>query len=57
MKLSHVLATCGSMPLPPYIHREVEEKDLDNYQTVYAKQEGSVAAPTAGRWKRLVKIP
>lgn len=34
------------MPLPPYIHEEL--KDNDRYQTVYAKYEGSAAAPTAG---------
>ena len=38
----------GHMPLPPYMHREDEAQDLERYQTVYAKQEGSVAAPTAG---------
>jgi len=38
----------GHMPLPPYMHREDEKQDLERYQTVYAKQEGSVAAPTAG---------
>ncbi len=38
----------GKMPLPPYIEREAEEKDRQTYQTVYAGQRGSVAAPTAG---------
>lgn len=38
----------GHMPLPPYIHREDEPGDRDRYQTVYARQRGSVAAPTAG---------
>jgi len=38
----------GKIPLPPYIHRESELSDQENYQTVYAKEEGSVAAPTAG---------
>jgi len=38
----------GKMPLPPYIRREAEQKDLDRYQTVYAKNEGAIAAPTAG---------
>lgn len=38
----------GHMPLPPYMHREDEKQDLERYQTIYAKQEGSVAAPTAG---------
>ncbi len=38
----------GSMPLPPYIKRTADESDKDTYQTAYAKQEGSIAAPTAG---------
>ncbi len=38
----------GHMPLPPYIEREDEMKDRDRYQTVYAKKQGAVAAPTAG---------
>lgn len=38
----------GHMPLPPYIRREDEEIDKGRYQTVYARVEGSVAAPTAG---------
>ena len=38
----------GEMPLPPYIKREPEKLDSDYYQTVYASQEGAVAAPTAG---------
>ena len=38
----------GHMPLPPYIRREDTEEDSDRYQTVYAKDTGSVAAPTAG---------
>jgi S-adenosylmethionine:tRNA ribosyltransferase-isomerase len=38
----------GRLPLPPYIEREVEEQDVERYQTVYARTEGSVAAPTAG---------
>ena len=43
-----VLNKYGSTPLPPYIEREAQEKDKDNYQTVYAKNTGSVACPTAG---------
>lgn len=42
------LEELGSMPLPPYIERASEEEDKDRYQTVYCKEEGSVAAPTAG---------
>ena len=38
----------GHMPLPPYIHREDEPEDRERYQTVYARERGSVAAPTAG---------
>jgi S-adenosylmethionine:tRNA ribosyltransferase-isomerase len=38
----------GHMPLPPYIHRSDEQADRDRYQTVYARERGSVAAPTAG---------
>lgn len=42
------LEEVGSMPLPPYIERSSEDDDKDRYQTVYCKEEGSVAAPTAG---------
>ena len=38
----------GKMPLPPYIDRESEEKDKETYQTIYAKKDGAIAAPTAG---------
>jgi S-adenosylmethionine:tRNA ribosyltransferase-isomerase len=38
----------GHMPLPPYIQRPDDESDLARYQTVYARREGAVAAPTAG---------
>ena len=41
-----ILDRLGEMPLPPYIHEKL--KDRDRYQTVYAKQDGSAAAPTAG---------
>lgn len=43
-----VLAAAGTIPLPPYLGREAEAADHDRYQTVFAKTEGSVAAPTAG---------
>ena len=43
---NEILDKIGLMPLPPYIHEELKEKD--RYQTVYAKNEGSAAAPTAG---------
>jgi len=45
---AEVLAELGSMPIPPYIKRESTEKDKEVYQTVYAQNDGSVAAPTAG---------
>ena len=38
----------GNVPLPPYIKRELEIEDVDRYQTIFARREGSVAAPTAG---------
>ena len=44
--LMEILDKLGSMPLPPYIHEKLENKDM--YQTVYAKDYGSSAAPTAG---------
>lgn len=40
--------SCGHVPLPPYIKREDNFKDESRYQTIYAKNEGSVASPTAG---------
>ncbi len=43
---NEILDKIGLMPLPPYIHEEL--KDRDRYQTVYAKYDGSAAAPTAG---------
>lgn len=46
--LRDMLARHGHMPLPPYIDRADEATDKTGYQTVYAKHEGSVAAPTAG---------
>jgi S-adenosylmethionine:tRNA ribosyltransferase-isomerase len=42
------LELLGHVPLPPYIQREDEETDRERYQTVFASQRGSVAAPTAG---------
>lgn|SRR5574344_147271 len=44
--LFEILDELGEMPLPPYIHQKLQDKD--RYQTVYAKYEGSAAAPTAG---------
>jgi len=43
-----LLEEIGETPLPPYIHRTPDAKDRDRYQTVFARNEGSVAAPTAG---------
>lgn len=48
LNFSQVLEHIGRIPLPPYIKRESEESDKKRYQTVYAEQEGSIAAPTAG---------
>lgn len=45
---AEVLDLAGITPLPPYLKRVPDENDKSRYQTVYAKQEGSVAAPTAG---------
>lgn len=45
---AEVIELAGQLPLPPYFDREPEEEDEDRYQTVYARHEGSVAAPTAG---------
>ena len=46
--LSRHLAREGHIPLPPYIRRQASPEDAERYQTVYAREEGSVAAPTAG---------
>lgn len=46
--LLEILAQIGHMPLPPYIERADDQDDLERYQTVFAKQAGAVAAPTAG---------
>ena len=48
LTFSEVLETVWKIPLPPYIKRDVTEEDKERYQTVFAKEEGSVAAPTAG---------
>ncbi|HVM89418.1 MAG TPA: S-adenosylmethionine:tRNA ribosyltransferase-isomerase [Puia sp.] len=45
---AEVLHHAGIIPLPPYLKRETQSSDTERYQTVYAKNEGSVAAPTAG---------
>lgn len=48
LSFAEVLEQCGDIPLPPYIKRKTESEDVNRYQTIYAKDEGSVAAPTAG---------
>jgi S-adenosylmethionine:tRNA ribosyltransferase-isomerase len=48
LSFAEILHHAGVIPLPPYLHREMEEDDKERYQTIYAKQDGSVAAPTAG---------
>jgi S-adenosylmethionine:tRNA-ribosyltransferase-isomerase (queuine synthetase) len=45
---AELLDAAGILPIPPYLHRDTEESDLQTYQTVYSKIKGSVAAPTAG---------
>lgn len=46
--IERALALYGHVPLPPYIRRQDDQDDRDRYQTVYARERGSVAAPTAG---------
>lgn len=48
LSFSEVLEYCGKIPIPPYLNRESEDSDKIRYQTVYSREEGSVAAPTAG---------
>lgn len=48
ISFAEVLHHAGLLPLPPYLNRATEEKDKETYQTIYAKHDGSVAAPTAG---------
>jgi S-adenosylmethionine:tRNA ribosyltransferase-isomerase len=48
LTFAEVLEAGGDMPLPPYIKRKAETSDKKRYQTIYAKHDGSVAAPTAG---------
>ena len=48
VSFSEVLEAIGELPIPPYLNRDTEASDLQTYQTVYSKQKGSVAAPTAG---------
>ncbi len=48
LSFAAVLEAAGEIPLPPYLHRDAEPADRDRYQTVFARYDGSVAAPTAG---------
>ena len=48
LPFANVLEAAGEIPLPPYLHRDAEPEDRDRYQTVFARYDGSVAAPTAG---------
>jgi S-adenosylmethionine:tRNA ribosyltransferase-isomerase len=48
LTFAEVLSGAGNLPLPPYFKRDATEADQQRYQTVYACQEGAVAAPTAG---------
>ena len=45
---SSIISASGEIPIPPYLNRSTEESDTIDYQTVYSRIEGSVAAPTAG---------
>lgn len=47
-EVTAIIEDVGQVPLPPYIKRMPEKVDLERYQTVYARRDGSVAAPTAG---------
>jgi S-adenosylmethionine:tRNA ribosyltransferase-isomerase len=48
LSFAEVLENVGKIPLPPYIKRKATKADTERYQTIYAHQKGSVAAPTAG---------
>jgi S-adenosylmethionine:tRNA ribosyltransferase-isomerase len=48
LSFAEVLQLFGEMPIPPYLRRPAELSDAERYQTIYASQQGSVAAPTAG---------
>jgi S-adenosylmethionine:tRNA ribosyltransferase-isomerase len=48
LSFAEILSLAGNIPLPPYIKRTAANEDAERYQTIYAKEEGSVAAPTAG---------
>jgi S-adenosylmethionine:tRNA ribosyltransferase-isomerase len=46
--VERALSACGRVPLPPYIKRQPQPDDAERYQTVYARHDGAIAAPTAG---------
>lgn len=48
LSFAEIVEISGKVPLPPYLNRSDEPEDKERYQTVYSKQEGAVAAPTAG---------
>ncbi|WP_242927038.1 S-adenosylmethionine:tRNA ribosyltransferase-isomerase [Pontibacter vulgaris] len=48
LTFAEVLERCGKLPLPPYLNRDLTPDDRTRYQTIYAEQQGAVAAPTAG---------
>ena len=48
LSFAEVIEMAGDIPLPPYLKRDTEITDTERYQTIYARDEGSVAAPTAG---------
>lgn len=48
LPFSEIIELTGQVPLPPYLNRKAEASDKERYQTIYARQDGSVAAPTAG---------
>jgi S-adenosylmethionine:tRNA ribosyltransferase-isomerase len=48
LTFAEVLESCGRLPLPPYLNRGLTPEDHTRYQTIYANQQGAVAAPTAG---------
>lgn len=48
LSFAEILHFAGAIPLPPYLNRQAEEADKTRYQTIFARHDGSVAAPTAG---------
>lgn len=48
LNFADIIDAAGFIPIPPYLRRDTEASDSDDYQTIYARHKGSVAAPTAG---------